>query len=136
MSVTKGRDTTRTSFTDTISEGGSVQGILQKQDAMIDVINAAVNAGANDIIVIDSAATTGGAATENDLTFTGLLATDTVIALSGKTIAGNSVAPIGFADQKAGSLDIVFTADPGAGNVVTIIVLRARSAALTKVDIK
>lgn len=74
------------------------------------------------IVVIDSAASSGGSATET-MTFTGLLATDTILALTLKA-PGSSGGLIGFANQANDALDVSFDVDPGADAVVRAAVLR------------
>jgi len=83
-----------------------------------------LNENAN-ILSLTSAAGGGGAATEDDNVVAGLLATDTVLSVSQKTPGANDLPLLGFADQKDGSMDFLYSADPGAGAVVTLLVLRA-----------
>lgn len=86
----------------------------------------------NDIITnanteaLTSAATAGGAATEAALAVTGLLATDEILSVT--TVAGgNAVGFVGYANQIDGAIDITFSADPGAGRTVTVLVRHAVS---------
>lgn len=90
-----------------------------------DRADARVDAGiAAQILTIDSAASAGGSATES-LTFTGLLATDVILALTPMTEGANPAAISEFGAPGAGSLSVTFTADPGAGAVVRALVYRA-----------
>jgi hypothetical protein len=72
----------------------------------------------------DSAVSTGGSATEA-LTFTGLAAADTVLALFIKTKGANSVSIVGTGTQSANTLSVTFSADPGANAVLRALVSKA-----------
>jgi len=118
-----------------IIEGrGPDQAVLPKLlDDALDVAQAEVSGlvaalsgklDASKLAVIDSDVSVGGNATES-LTFTGMLGTDTILALTGKTAGANAVAVQAFGAPGADALSVTFTGDPGAGAVVRALVLRA-----------
>jgi hypothetical protein len=77
---------------------------------------------------LDSAASVGGAATET-LTVTGLLTSDTVLAVSQFQKGANGTALIDFGNASgqvgtAGQLDAEWTANPGAGAKVRVLISR------------
>ena len=76
------------------------------------------------IVSFDSAASAGGAASEV-LTVTGLQTTDTILAVSQKTKGANGTAIINFGTLIANGLTVEYTADPGAGSIVTVLVKQA-----------
>lgn len=78
--------------------------------ALSKIASVACNAGA------------GGAATEV-LTCTGLLSTDTVLAVSQKTVGANGLALVGWSTLANNAITGVWHADPGAGSVVLVAVL-------------
>ena len=84
---------------------------------LADAVDAASNRAFN------SAASLGGAASET-LTVTGLLATDTILAVSQMTPGGNNTAIIAFDTLANNSLKLYWTANPGAGAVVKVLVKR------------
>lgn len=92
---------------------------------LVTLLNAV--AGNANLVKLASAASAGGGATENDVAVSGLLAADLILAVSQRVAGGNSLALIGWADQKAGSLDLTWTGDPGAGAITEVLVLRALS---------
>lgn len=75
------------------------------------------------ILVFASSAGSGGAATEA-LVVTGLLATDTVISVTQDTPGGNSLPLIGWSTQADNNITGIWSADPGAGSVVSVAVKR------------
>lgn len=75
------------------------------------------------ILVLTSAASVGGAATEA-LTVTGLLTSDTIIAVSQSVPGANSLPLLGFNTQTTNHLTAVFSADPGAGAIIKIAIKR------------
>lgn len=75
------------------------------------------------IVSLDSAASAGGAATEV-LAVAGLLATDTVLAVSQRVKGANNTAVTGFGAPGAGTLSVDYTANPGAGSIVRVLVKR------------
>jgi len=79
---------------------------------------------AGQVLQFTSAAGAGGAATEA-MTLTGLKATDTIIAVSQKTNNANDLPLLGWTTQAADALTGVWSADPGAGAVIQVAVLRA-----------
>lgn len=76
------------------------------------------------LVVIDSAASSGGSATET-LTFTGMLGTDTILALTQKVVGANSVALRAFGSPATNTLSVTFTGDPGASAIVRALVKKA-----------
>lgn len=105
---------------------GHEKGISQDLTALLNglVGNSNDLAGKANLFKLTSAASAGGGATENDVVVTGLLTTDVILSVSQRVPGGNNLAPIGWADQKAGSLDLTWTGDPGAGAIVEVLVLR------------
>lgn len=79
---------------------------------------------------LTSAALAGGGASET-ATVTGLATTDTILATSMSTKNGTAtVALTGWSDQATNSLKCYFTADPGAGGKVLVLVSRTATAVL------
>lgn len=76
------------------------------------------------IRVYESDAATGGGASEA-LTVTGLGATDTILAVTQKTAGASGTALVSYSSQAADSLTIGWTADPGSGAVIEVLVLKA-----------
>jgi hypothetical protein len=75
---------------------------------------------------ITSSAGAGGAATEAMVvTGLGLAAADTIIGVTQKTKGANNLPLLGYTTQAANALTCVWSADPGAGAVVQVSVLRA-----------
>lgn len=75
------------------------------------------------LLTFTSAAGAGGAATEA-LTVTGLAATDTILAVSQSVKGANSLPLLGFNTLATNHLTGVWSADPGAGSVIIVTVLR------------
>lgn len=75
------------------------------------------------VLAFASSAGAGGAASAT-LTVTGLLATDTVLAVSQKTAGANSLPLLGWTTVANNALTVQWSADPGAGSVVVISVKR------------
>lgn len=75
------------------------------------------------ILVLTSNASVGGAATEA-LVVTGLLTTDTIIAVSQSVKGANSLPLLGFNTQATNSLTAVFSADPGSGAIIKVAIKR------------
>lgn len=75
------------------------------------------------IVTLTSAAGAGGNATEA-MTVTGLLTTDTILAVTQKTPGANSLAIIGYSTQATNALTGIWAADPGAGAVIVVTVSR------------
>ena len=76
------------------------------------------------VLQLESAASAGGGATEDDVAVAGLLLTDEILGVSQRVPGANDLALIGWADQKAGTLDLIWAADPGAGAIVLVAVKR------------
>lgn len=76
------------------------------------------------LVKLTSAASVGGAAIEPNLAVAGLLATDVILAVTQKTPGANSLPLLGYADQQDGTLDFIYSADPGAGAIMEILVNR------------
>lgn len=83
--------------------------------------DAATKAYVDKIEVLTSNASTGGSATES-LTVTGLLTTDTILSVSQSAAGANSTAVIAYGSPGSGTLSVSWTADPGAGAVVKVLV--------------
>lgn len=77
----------------------------------------------NRIKLFTSTAGAGGAATEA-MVLTGLLATDTILAVTQKTKGANNLPLLGYTTQAANALTGVWSANPGAGSVIIVTVLR------------
>jgi len=75
------------------------------------------------ISVFTSSAGAGGAATEV-MTLTGILSTDTILAVSQSVDGANSLPLLGFNTLANDALTGVWSADPGAGAVIVVSVLR------------
>jgi len=74
-----------------------------------------------------SAVSVGGAASEA-MTVTGLAAGDTILAVTQKTAgAGTGKNLIAFSTQAANALTVTWDANPGAGAVIVVLVLKAAS---------
>lgn len=73
--------------------------------------------------VLTSAAGAAGSATPT-LTLTGLKATDTIVSVQQKTKGANNLPLLGWTTQADNALTCVYSADPGAGCVVVVTVLR------------
>ena len=71
-----------------------------------------------------SDASAGGGASEA-LVISGLAAADTILAVTQKTKGANSTAVVQYASQAANALTVTWTADPGSGAVVEVLVLKA-----------
>lgn len=80
--------------------------------------------GEGQVLQLESAASAGGGATEDDVVVAGLLATDEILSVSQRVEGGNSLALIGWSDQQDGSLDLTWTGDPGAGAIVRVAIKR------------
>jgi len=73
--------------------------------------------------VYTSAASSGGGASET-MTVTGLAATDTVLSVTQSTKGANNTAVTGWSGLALNAIDIDWTADPGAGAKVDVLVRR------------
>lgn len=76
------------------------------------------------IVKLVSTAGTGAAATEA-MVVTGLLANDTILAVTQKTKGANNLPLLGYTTQAANALTCVWSATVGAGAVVEVLVRRA-----------
>lgn len=74
------------------------------------------------IAVVTCSAGAGGAVSQA-LTCTGLATTDTVLAVTQKTVGANGLSLVGFSTLAANSITAIWHADPGAGSVVQVTVL-------------
>lgn len=75
------------------------------------------------LAVYTSAAVVSGDATPT-VAVTGLGASDTILAVTQSTAGANSLPLLGWSNQLADSLDLVYSADPGDGSVVKVLVLK------------
>lgn len=99
---------------------------LQDKDVELGATDAAIQASVTalgTILVVNCTAGAGGGATEA-LTCTGLLGTDTVLAVTQKTAGANSLPLLGWSTLAADTVTGVWSADPGAGAVVSVAVKR------------
>lgn len=80
-------------------------------------------AGLAGILELTSSAGAGGGASAA-LTVTGLLSTDTVLAVSQKTAGANSLPLLGWTTVANNALTVQWSADPGAGSVVVVAIKR------------
>ena len=78
------------------------------------------------IQVYTSSAGAGGAATEA-MTLTGLAASDTILSVCQKTDGANNLPLLGYSTHVADALTGIWSADPGAGAVIVVVVLKAAS---------
>jgi hypothetical protein len=76
------------------------------------------------LVKYSSAASIGGAATEAVLV-TGLAAGDTILAVTQRVAGANGTALNGWNTQIAGGVTLSWTANPGAGSIADILVLKA-----------
>lgn len=81
------------------------------------------NTGIPEIIAFTSTAGTGGAATEV-MSLAGLLATDAIVSVTQKTKGGTNLPLLGYTIQANNALTCVWSATPGAGTVVVVLVKR------------
>lgn len=79
---------------------------------------------ANHFLKLESTAGAGGSATPTAVV-TGLLTTDVILAVSQEVQGANHLPLLGFNTQAAGALGLVYSADPGAGNIVRVAIFRA-----------
>lgn len=75
------------------------------------------------LIALDSAAGDGGSASES-MTFAGLKADDTILAVHQVTAGANDLAITEWSSQADDTLTVAWTGDPGAGAVVRVVVAR------------
>lgn len=75
------------------------------------------------ILVFTSSASSGGSDTEV-MTLTGIAATDTILAVSESVKGVNSAPLLGYNTLATNALTGVWSADPGAGAVIKVVVLR------------
>lgn len=75
------------------------------------------------LTVYTSAAVVSGDATPT-VAVIGLGASDTILAVTQSTAGANSLPLLGWSNQLADSLDLVYSADPGDGSVVKVLVLK------------
>lgn len=85
--------------------------------------DASGNITSSPILAFSSNASVGGAASEA-LTVTGLLASDTILAVSQQTAGANNTAITSFSGLVNNGLTVGWTADPGAGAVVLVTIQR------------
>ena len=78
------------------------------------------------IQVYTSSAGAGGAATEA-MVLTGLSASDTILAVTQKTKGANNLPLLGWSTQAANALTAIWSANPGAGSVIQVLVSKAAS---------
>jgi hypothetical protein len=74
--------------------------------------------------VYTSTAGAGGAATEA-MVLTGLAAADTILAVTQSTKGANNLPLLSWSTQAANSLTGIWSANPGAGSIIQVLVLKA-----------
>ena len=90
---------------------------------LVEALDAAATTVEDKIQVLTSTAGAGGAATEA-MVLTGLLTTDTILSVTQKTKGANNLPLLGYTTQAANALTAVWSANPGAGSVIVVTVLR------------
>lgn len=90
---------------------------------VVTIDSTGITGKVNNILVLTSAASSGGGATEA-LTVTGLLTTDTILSVSQKTKGANSLPLLGFSTQATNALTGIWSADPGVGAVIIVCIKR------------
>jgi len=108
-----------TSGAGTITAADTILQGIEKLDG-----NVALSLVASKLVSYDSAASIGSGTTEV-LIFTGLEATDTLLAATQVTAGGNATAIISIGALGAGTCTIEWTANPGSGAVIKLLVLKA-----------
>jgi hypothetical protein len=76
------------------------------------------------LVKYSSAASAGGAATEA-VTVTGLAVGDTILAVTQRVAGANGTALNGWNTQILNGVTLSWTANPGAGSIVDVLVLKA-----------
>ena len=114
-----------------IVDTGTVEVPILTLDIAADIENGTIteakldNTSIKSFAVSDQLLTTaGGAATEN-VVIAGVLATDRVYAIISKV--GSTPVTLTRAEAKAGSVDLVFSADPAADHIINLMVTRTPS---------
>jgi hypothetical protein len=74
-------------------------------------------------MILISSASVGGASTEI-LNIPTLLATDAIVAVTQKTAGANNLPLLGWSTQVAGHITGIWSADPGAGAVLLVTIVR------------
>lgn len=75
------------------------------------------------VTILTAAAGAGGAATEV-LNVPTLLASDSIVSVTQKTAGANNLPLLGWSTQVAGHITGIWSADPGAGAVVLVTIVR------------
>lgn len=78
------------------------------------------------LVKLTSDAGAGGNATES-MTVTGLKTTDIILAVTQRVPGAANLTKIGYSAQIADGLDVTWLADPGAGGIIELLVLRVPS---------
>ena len=89
---------------------------------LVDAVGAIKTSTAN-ILSFDSNPSHGGASFEV-MTVTGLLATDSILAVSQVIPGSNNAYVTGFSGQANNSLTVQWNTDPGSGAVIRVVVSR------------
>lgn len=90
---------------------------------VVTIDSSGIHGSLANLLVLTSAASVGGAATEV-MTLTGLLTTDTILSVSQKTPGASSLPLLGYSTQATNHLTAIFSADPGAGAVIVVAIKR------------
>lgn len=91
--------------------------------ATIDASGITATIVGQSIVVLTSTASAGGSATEA-MVLTGLLTTDTIMAVTQKTKGANNLPLLGYSTQATNALTAIWSADPGVGAVIVVSVRR------------
>lgn len=97
--------------------------LVKALDDLTTASTAAATTVQDKIKTLTSTAGAGGGATEA-MVLTGLLTTDTILSVTQKTKGANSLPLLGYSTQAANALTGIWSADPGAGAVIVVTVLR------------
>lgn len=112
----------------------ALQNIVAKSSAFLGFRDSGLscrNVLSGGVKSISSSAGAGGAATEAMVvTGLGLAAADTIIGVTQKTKGANNLPLLGYTTQAANALTCVWSADPGAGAVVQVSILRSGLVAI------
>lgn len=115
----------------TFAQNDSTQAILLKQDEIIDKLNKIAISEQSELASDPSA---GGSATEV-MSVPGLLSTDTVVSQSITTPGENPATISSVGAPSDDEISVTFSADPGVGAVVTLVVSRETDSKIEKVQL-
>jgi len=101
--------------------GAGTNAAIASTDTILEAFAKLQNQLNNKAVVVECAAGSGGAASEA-LTCTGLATTDTILAVTQRVAGSNNVAIIGYSTLITNGLTVTYTANPGAGSVIRVLV--------------